>query len=90
MNQVFRRFSTAPRSNISADLVLSASMGYAGKTTPVTHLDHLEALKRLNLFTDPRIEKIFSTLDKIDFCQKKSVDSIKEKIPDFNPYSLDP
>ena len=90
MNKVLRRFSTAPRSNISADLVLSASMGYAGKSTPLTHLEHLEALKRLNIFTDPRIESIFSTLDKIDFCQKKSVESMKEKIPDFNPYSLDP
>jgi hypothetical protein len=77
-------------SGISADLVLSASMGYSGKKIPKTHQEHFEALKGLNLYQDQRISKVFQTLDKADFCQKQSVASMKDKIPDFNPYSLDP
>jgi len=45
---------------------------------------------KLNLFTDQKIEFVIRNLDKADFCQQKSVDSFKKKIPDFNPYSLDP
>ena len=85
-----RCFGSAPRSGISADLVLSASMGYAGKSEPQTHQQHADALKKLNIYSDERIHTILSTLDKADFCQKKSVESMKDKIPDFNPYSLDP
>jgi hypothetical protein len=57
------------RSGISGDLVLSASMGYAGKSVSSSHQEHAEALKKLNLFTDPRIEFVIKTLDKSDFCQ---------------------
>jgi hypothetical protein len=43
-------------------------MGYSGKAEPQTHEEHSEALKRLNVYQDKRIDQIFSTLDKIDFC----------------------
>lgn len=45
-----RLFSSAPRSSISADLVMSASMGYTGKVSSKTHKEHAEALKKLNLY----------------------------------------
>ena len=64
-------------------------MGYSGKETPTTHIQHAEAIKKLNLFSDPKISKIFDTLDKQDFCQQK-FDNNKMKWVEFNPYSLDP
>ena len=60
---VKRAFATKKgRSNISNDLVISASMGYAGKKNPTTHVEHLQALNSLNLYDDLRIEQ---SLDRI-------------------------
>ena len=53
---------------MSNDLLLSASMGYAGKDVPTTHSEHLKTLVGLNLFNDMRIEVAFDKLNKIDFC----------------------
>ena len=66
MKLIKRAFSSA-----SNDLVLSASMGYTGKETSKTHTEHLEAIKKLNLYegnTSPLIDFIFKHLDKSDFC----------------------
>ena len=43
ISQVSKRLlSSAPkRSNVSNDLLLSASMGYSGKEVPTTHSEHL-------------------------------------------------
>ena len=56
------------RTNVSNDLLLSASMGYSGKDTPTTHSEHLKALVGLNLFDDTRIEVAFDKINKLDFC----------------------
>jgi hypothetical protein len=61
-------FSTKPRTDITSDLVLSASMGYTGKDIAKTHTEHADSLKQLNLFQDARIDFVFRTLDKSDFC----------------------
>ncbi len=61
-------FSTKPRTEITSDLVLSASMGYTGKDVVKTHIEHADSLKQLNLFEDSRIDFVFRTLDKKDFC----------------------
>ena len=54
---VKRAFATKKgRSKISNDLLLSASMGYAGKEQPKNHIEHLQALNKLNLYDDLRIE----------------------------------
>lgn len=63
-----RLFSSKPRTGITSDLVLSASMGYTGKDISKTHIEHAEALKKLNLYQDERIDFVFNTLDKSDFC----------------------
>ena len=64
-------------------------MGYAGKDVPKTHTEHLEALVKLNLFDDMRIEMSLNKFDKADFCTKQVFDSRKDEV-EFNPYSLDP
>ena len=62
--------SSSKRANVSNDLLLSASMGYSGKDVPQTHTEHLQALVKLNLFDDLRIEMSFDKLNKADFCTK--------------------
>ena len=87
-----RMFASAPkndRTNISNDLLLSASMGYSGKDVPQTHSEHLQALVSLNLFEDTRIEMSFNKLNKVDFCSKKPYERAEDEV-EFNPFSLDP
>jgi hypothetical protein len=72
------------RTSISNDLVMSASMGYAGKEVSKTHASHLEALKKLNLYQDERITQALESINKADFC------TMKPNAKDYNPYSLDP
>ena len=70
MNQVssvIRRLSTG-RTKLSNDLLLSASMGYAGKKQPNSHTEHLKALNSLNLYDDARIELSIDRIKKADFC----------------------
>jgi hypothetical protein len=62
-------------------------MGYTGKDpAPESHEAHLAALKKLNLFDDPRIETAIKSFDKVDFCTPRHP---QVKLG-FNPYSLDP
>mmetsp|Transcript_4455 Transcript_4455/g.5499 ORF Transcript_4455/g.5499 Transcript_4455/m.5499 type:complete len:96 (-) Transcript_4455:900-1187(-) len=86
-----RFFSSKPpnRTDVSGDLLLSASMGYAGKQVPQTHQEHLQALVGLNLFDDARIETSFSKVIKLDFCTKKPFERMEDEV-EFNPFSLDP
>ena len=87
---VKRAFSTKKgRSNISNDLVISASMGYAGKENPTTHVEHLQALNKLNLYDDLRIEQSLDRIQKAYFCHKKPYENAEDEVP-FVPYSLDP
>ena len=74
---------------MSVDLLTSASMGYSGAMVPRTHTEHLEALKRLNVFDDLRIEMSLNRLNKEDFCTKKPFERLKDEV-EFNPFSLDP
>ena len=67
LGSVVRRFGTG-RSKISNDLLLSASMGYAGKKQPTSHTEHLQALNSLNLYDDARIELSLDRIKKADFC----------------------
>ena len=89
-----RAFSNAAgnsggRSNISGDLLTSASMGYSGKEVPKTHAEHLAALCKLNLFEDARIEMSLGRIMKTDFCTKKPHERVADEV-EFNPFSLDP
>ena len=84
-----RLFSTDSRTNVSGDLLTSASMGYAGKEVPKTHSEHLAALCRLNLFDDTRIEMSLDRINKADFCHKKPYEKAEDE-EEFNPFSLDP
>lgn len=77
------------RTNVSNDLLLSASMGYAGKDVPKTHQEHLKALVGLNLFDDTRIEASLARVNKLDFCTKKPFERMEDEV-EFNPFSLDP
>lgn len=51
-----RGFAAKGRSSVSGDLVMAASMGYAGKEVADTHRAHSESLQRLNLYSDERID----------------------------------
>ena len=86
-----RAFSSKKgRSNISNDLLLSASMGYAGKKNPTNHVEHLQALNSLNLYDDTRIEMSLDRIKKAYFCHMKPPEKTDEKEIPFVPYSLDP
>lgn len=88
-SQRFFSSNDAARSNISGDLLTSASMGYSGKDVPKTHSEHLAALVKLNLFDDTRIEMSFNRLVKTDFCTKRPYEKAQDEV-EFNPFSLDP
>ena len=67
----------------------SSKSGYSGLDVPRTHSEHLQALVKLNLFDDTRIEMSFDKLNKVDFCTKKVVHKFSEE-EDFNPFSTAP